>query len=244
MRVLIAEDDTVSRMITQRAVERFGHECRSVDDGAQAWKLYQDGSFDVVLTDWVMPGIDGLDLCRRIRQHPGPSYTYVMLLSVLSDRGHFLEGMQAGADDFLAKPLDPEELQARLEAAARANRLHHRLAQQNAHLERLLREQQSLAVNLAETAEARGRLEGVTLVAREVVHLLTNDLTLAVGAVDLARQRTDISPELAEFLDEIEEGLSAAERHLAELQRVVRVKTKDTPVGPSLDLSRSTHHCP
>src|SRR6266540_2125729 len=87
MRVLIAEDDAVSRLIMQRAVERFGHECRAVGDGAQAWTLYQDGSFEVVLTDWVMPNVDGLELCRRIRQQPGPSYTYVILLSVLSDRG-------------------------------------------------------------------------------------------------------------------------------------------------------------
>lgn len=243
MRVLIAEDDPVSRLILQRAVERFGHECRAVSNGAQAWSLYQDGSFDVVLTDWVMPELDGLELCRRIRQHPGSIYTYVILLSVLNERGHFLMGMHAGADDYLAKPLDSEELQARLAGAARISRLHHRLAEQNAHLERLLHEQQALAVTLAETAEARGRLEGVTLAAREMVHLLTNDLTLAVGAVEVARERGDLEPDLDHLLRDVEAGLAAAERHLHELQRVVRVKTKDTPVGPSLDLSQSTHHC-
>src|SRR5690242_6743387 len=143
MRVLIVEDDTVSRLILQRAVERFGHPCVAADDGAEAWKLYQDGSFDVVLTDWVMPRLDGLELCRRIRQHPGASYTYVMLLSVLSDRGHFLMGLQAGADDFLAKPFDPQELQARLASAARVSRLHHWLARQNANLGELLEQQQA-----------------------------------------------------------------------------------------------------
>jgi DNA-binding response OmpR family regulator len=240
MRVLIVEDDTVSRLILQRAVERFGHPCVAVSDGAAAWKLYQDGSYDVVLTDWVMPEVDGLELCHRIRQHPGESYTYVMLLSVLSDRGHFLMGMQAGADDFLGKPIDPEELQARLASAARVSRLHHRLARQNTHLGELLEQQQELGITLAETAEARGRLEGVTLAAREIVHLLTNDLTLAVGAVDLARGRADLTPYLSALLRDIESGLTAAEYHLRELQNVVRVATKDTPVGPSLDLARST----
>src|SRR4051794_5429888 len=229
MRVLIVEDDTVSRLILQRAGGRFGHPCVGVDGGAEAWKLYQDGSYDVVLTDWVMPELDGLELCRRIRQHPGESYTYVMLLSVLSDRGHFLMGMQAGADDFLAKPIDPEELQARLASAARVSGLHHRLAKQNAHLGQLLGQQQALAGTLADTAEARGRLEGVTLTAREIVHLLTNDLTLAVGAVDLARGRADVTPFLGDLLHDIEAGLSAAEYHLRELQKVVRVETKDTP---------------
>ena len=240
MRVLIVEDDTVSRLLLQRAVERCGHPCVAVADGAEAWKQYQDGSYDVVLTDWVMPEVDGLELCRRIREQPGASYTYVMLLSVLSDRGHLLMGMQAGADDFLAKPIDPDELHARLASAARVTQLHRRLARQNAHLGLLLQEQQALAVTLAETAEARGRLEGVTLAAREIVHLLTNDLTLAVGAVDLARGRSDVSPFLGELLRNIEAGLSAAEDHLRELQKVVRVATKETPVGPSLDLARST----
>jgi DNA-binding response OmpR family regulator len=240
MRILIVEDDTVSRRILQRAVDRFGHACDAVADGAEGWRLYQDGSYNVVLTDWVMPGIDGLELCRLIRQHPGESYTYIMLLSVLSDRGHFLMGMQAGADDFMAKPIDPEEFQARLASAARVSRLHHRLARQNAHLGQLLQEQQALAVTLADTAEARGRLEGVTLAAREIVHLLTNDLTLAVGAVDLAHGRSDVTPYLGELLRDIESGLGAAEYHLREIQKVVRVETKDTPVGPSLDLARST----
>ena len=164
-------------LILQRAVERFGHDCSSTSDGAEAWQAYQDAPFDVVITDWVMPHIDGVELCELIRDNPGPCYTYVILLSVLSDRGHFLKGMQAGADDYLTKPLDAEELQARLAAAERVTSLHHRLAEQNTRLEALLREQEQLSATLAETAEARGRLEGVTLAAREIVHLLSNDLT-------------------------------------------------------------------
>jgi len=240
MQVLITEDDAVSRLALQRAVDRFGHVSRVVGNGTEAWTCYQDGSFDVVLTDWTIPGVDGLELCRRIRQHPGESYTYVMLLSVLTDRGHVLTGMQAGADDFLAKPVDPEDLRARLASAARVTRLHRQLADQNARLERILQKQQSLALRLAESAEARGRLEGVTLAAREIVHLLTNDLTLAVGAVDLAAHRTDLAPDVAQLLADIESGLGAAECHLRELQKIVRVETKNTPVGLSLDLARST----
>ena len=186
MRVLIAEDDAVSRRILQRAVERFGHECKATSDGAEAWQAYQDSPYDVVITDWVMPRVDGVELCELIRDHPGPCYTYVVLLSVLSDRGHFLKGMQAGADDYLTKPLDAEELQARLAAAERVTSLHRRLNDQNTRLGSLLREQEQLSATLAETAEARGRLEGVSLAAREIVHLLSNDLSLAVGAIKRA----------------------------------------------------------
>jgi DNA-binding response OmpR family regulator len=243
MRVLIAEDDAVSRRILQRAVERFGHDCVATVDGADAWDAYQDATFDVVISDWVMPNIDGVELCELIRDNPGPCYTYVILLSVLSDRGHFLKGMQAGADDYLPKPLDAEELQVRLAAAERVTSLHRRLAQQNTRQEALLREQEQLAATLAATAEARGRLEGVNLAAREIVHLLSNDLALAVGAIELMRLQTDLMPNALMLLRQAEIGLNAAENHLRSLQKVVRVRTKETPVGPALDLARSTASC-
>lgn len=218
MRVLIVEDDAVSRRVFQRAVERFGHQAEVAVDGADAWERFQREPFDVVLTDRIMPRLDGLDLCRRIRARPGPRYTYVIMLTVLSGHGHFLQGMQAGADDYLTKPLDPEELQARLVAAARLT---------------------ALCRRLADTAAARGRLEGVTLAAREMVHLLTNDLSLAVTAVDVLLHRTDLTEGVDGLLRQADAGLSAADRHLRELQRVVRVRTKETPVGPSLDLASS-----
>ncbi|MFN8635414.1 MAG: response regulator [Chloroflexota bacterium] len=243
MRVLIAEDDAVSRRILQRAVERFGHTCQTAVDGAEAWQAYQDASFDVVITDWVMPHMDGVELCEQIRANPGPCYTYVILLSVLSDRGHFLKGMQAGADDYLTKPLDAEELQARMAAAHRVTSLHRQLSDQNAALETLLREQEQLSATLAETAEARGRLEGVTLAAREMVHLLSNDLSLAVGAIELLRLQSHLAPSALVLIRQVETGLNAADRHLRSLQKVVRVHTKETPVGPALDLARSTAPC-
>jgi response regulator RpfG family c-di-GMP phosphodiesterase len=162
---------------------------------------------------------------------------------VLSDRGHFLKGMEAGADDYMTKPLDAEELQARLAAAERVTTLHRRLAHQNTRQEALLREQEQLSAILAETAEARGRLEGVTLAAREIVHLLSNDLSLAVGAIELLRLQMDLMPNALDLLHQAETGLNAADRHLRSLQKVVRVRTKETPVGPALDLARSTSTC-
>jgi YesN/AraC family two-component response regulator len=151
--------------------------------------------------------------------------------------------MQAGADDYLTKPLDSEEMQARLAAAERVTTLHRQLSNQNTRLETLLHEQEQLSATLAETAEARGRLEGVTLAAREIVHLLSNDLALAVGAIELMRLQSDLTPSALVLLRQVEAGLNAAERHLRSLQKVVRVRTKETPVGPALDLARSTMPC-
>jgi two-component system chemotaxis response regulator CheY len=141
MRVLIAEDDAVSRLILRRAVETLGHECLVAVDGDEAWERYRqgEGDVDVVISDWMMPGLDGVELCRRVRSKPGNVYTYFVLLTALSERRDFLTGMQAGADDYLTKPLDRDELSVRLLAAERITSLHRRLAEQNAELERLNR---------------------------------------------------------------------------------------------------------
>ncbi|HZO24657.1 MAG TPA: GAF domain-containing protein [Chloroflexota bacterium] len=135
------------------------------------------------------------------------------------------------------------DVAARLAAAERVTSLHRRLTHQNARQEVLLREQEQLSATLAETAEARGRLEGVTLAAREIVHLLSNDLAVAVGAIELMRLQADLTPNALIPLRQAETGLNAADHHLRSLQRVVRVRTKETPIGPALDLARSTTQC-
>jgi two-component system, cell cycle response regulator len=141
LRVLIAEDDAVSRTILKKAVEKFGHECLTAEDGEEAWELFQNISeVDVVISDWMMPGLDGLELCRRVRAINNGWYTFFVFLTALGDKEHLLEGMQAGADDYLAKPLDREQLQVRLIAASRMNSLHRQLNEQNAELEKLNRE--------------------------------------------------------------------------------------------------------
>lgn len=146
MRILIAEDDQVSRLVLRKAVEHLGHECLVATDGAEAWKLFQEGPVDIVISDWMMPGLAGPELCSKVRQHAVAGYTYFILLTTLGDKQHFLAGMQAGADDYLIKPLDREDLQARLLAAARVTSLQRELAEKNIELLRL---------NEALTASAR-----------------------------------------------------------------------------------------
>lgn len=137
MRVIVAEDDAVSRRILQRAVEKLGHDCAVAADGEAAWQMQDASPADVIISDWLMPGVDGLELCRRVRGKEGGPYTYFLFMTALGDRQHFLRGMEAGADDYLTKPVDLDELKARLIAAARVTSLHRRLMEQNAELERL-----------------------------------------------------------------------------------------------------------
>jgi diguanylate cyclase (GGDEF)-like protein len=138
VRVLVAEDDPVSLLILRRAVEKLGHECLTAGDGEQAWQLYkQTPEVDVIISDWMMPDVDGIELCRRVRDEERKEYTYFIFLTALSDNEHLLMGFEAGADDYLSKPLDREELKVRMVSASRLNKLYRQLTEQREELERL-----------------------------------------------------------------------------------------------------------
>lgn len=140
MRILIAEDDAISRTILRRAVEKAGHECLAAEDGTEAWEIYkQNPDLDVIISDWMMPDTDGLELCRMVRSEERDTYTYFIFLTALGDKEHLRIGLEAGADDYLSKPLDRDELLVRLISASRVTELHRRLAAQNAELEKLNR---------------------------------------------------------------------------------------------------------
>jgi diguanylate cyclase (GGDEF)-like protein len=124
VKVLVADDDPGSLMVAQAAVERAGHDCIAAEDGAIAWRLYQEHQPDVVVTDLMMPGLDGLALCRAIRARKNDLYTYIVLLTSQGSRDDMLAGLQAGADDYVTKPLDPFVLHAKLLVALRVTSLH------------------------------------------------------------------------------------------------------------------------
>jgi phosphoserine phosphatase RsbU/P len=119
MRILAVEDDALPRRILAGVLESLGHQVVLAVDGEEGWQRFQAESVDAVITDWMMPRLDGLELTRRIRTHPRERYVYILLLTSLAGRDRYLDGMQAGADDFLCKPVDREELHARLRVADR-----------------------------------------------------------------------------------------------------------------------------
>ncbi|HEY0487281.1 MAG TPA: diguanylate cyclase [Mycobacteriales bacterium] len=127
MRILAVDDDAVSRVVVQAMVTSLGHDCILAANGREAWALLRETPVDVVISDRVMPDMDGLELCRLIREELTSGYTYVVLASGLHEPAQAREGMLAGADDYLSKPLDRDELQLRLIAAERVSALHRRL---------------------------------------------------------------------------------------------------------------------
>ncbi len=118
-RVLLVDDDKVSRLLLATALRKLGYDPLLAESGREAWSLFQTDAPSVVITDWIMEGIDGLELCRLIRAERKPRYTYVILLTIMEGKGAFLEGMNAGVDDFVTKPFDADELAARLRVAER-----------------------------------------------------------------------------------------------------------------------------
>jgi diguanylate cyclase (GGDEF)-like protein len=139
LHVLVVEDEADARHGLAAAVCALGHTCTVAADGAEALALHEREQTDVILSDWRMPSMDGLTLCRAIRardQHPDPSspgrHTYFVFVSGQGDdRTHFLEAMHAGADDYIAKPVDLDELEVRLAAASRIVAVHRQLDRAN-----------------------------------------------------------------------------------------------------------------
>jgi two-component system chemotaxis response regulator CheY len=121
LKILIAEDDCEAREALELAVRLLGHSCAVARDGLEAWEMHLATRADVILADWSMPRLSGLELCTRLRAYdPHGPYTHFIFVTGKEDKAHFIEGMHAGADDYITKPVDIDELEARLEVSRRA----------------------------------------------------------------------------------------------------------------------------
>ncbi|HOX47361.1 MAG TPA: response regulator transcription factor [Myxococcota bacterium] len=140
MKVLIAEDDLVSRRMLEALLSRWGFQPVLATDGQQALDLLgQPGGPLLAILDWMMPVLDGVEVCRRVRAAAGQDYTYLIVLTARGERADLLEGLAAGADDYLTKPFDPDELRSRLRVGERVLALQAGLAAKVRELEGALR---------------------------------------------------------------------------------------------------------
>ena len=134
MKVLIADDDPVSRRLLQSYLQKWEYEVAVSKNGAEAWEMIQTGEFSMLICDWMMPELDGPALIRQIRASDNLGYVYAILLTGKSRKEDLVEGMQAGADDFVSKPFDHDELRVRLRAGQRIVKLEFALRQTQAAL--------------------------------------------------------------------------------------------------------------
>jgi two-component system, cell cycle response regulator len=120
MRVLVADDDTITRKVLEASLKKSGYEVTLCSDGTEAWRiLQQKNAPNLVLLDWIMPGMDGVEVCSRVRKLGRRQYVYIILLTGRNTKEDVVKGLESGADDYLTKPFNPSELQVRLRAGAR-----------------------------------------------------------------------------------------------------------------------------
>jgi len=143
MRILVAEDDATSRSLLAALLGRWGYAVEAVEDGVLALeRLRQPDPPRLAILDWVMPRMDGTEVCRQIRQPGGPALLYVVLLTARGEKSEIIRGLQAGANDYVTKPYDPEELRARIGVG-----------------QRMIELQEALAARLRELEEAQAHIK-------------------------------------------------------------------------------------
>lgn len=177
MKILIAEDETVSRRLLQSFLTQWGHEVVQASDGDEAWRLFERDDFPIVISDWMMPKVDGLELIRRIRAQERTKFVYTILLTGRSDKRDIVVGMEAGADDFVSKPFDYDELRVRLREGERTIRLERSLAERN----RVLLETQAALVQSEQLA-------GLGQLAAGMAHEINNPIAYVAGNIGVLRR--------------------------------------------------------
>ena len=139
MRILIAEDDPVSRLVLTTNLTNWGHEVVTAVNGMEAWRASQEEDAPrLVILDWMMPEMEGPEVCRRIRELPALIPPYIILLTARQGTKEVVEGMQAGADDYLIKPYQRDELQVRVQVGVKMIELQRKLADQIGELQEAL----------------------------------------------------------------------------------------------------------
>lgn len=137
MDILVAEDDPITRKLLANMLRKLGHAVQTAPDGLAAWEMIQSHEIRMVITDWMMPGLDGLELCRNIRSLDTAGYVFIILLTAMDAQENIIEGLEAGADDYLCKPFNKGELIARLKSNLRILALETSLREANERITQL-----------------------------------------------------------------------------------------------------------
>jgi diguanylate cyclase (GGDEF)-like protein len=178
MRVLVADDNLISRRLLEAALRQWGYDVVLADDGNEAWNILRSPNAPrLAILDWMMPGLSGPELCRRVRQAGGERYTYILLVTSRAEKQDVIEGLEAGADDYITKPFDQMELKVRLAGGRRIVELQDQLLEAQA----TLREQATLDA-LTKVWNRRSILE---ILEREVDRAAREHSPLSVAMADL-----------------------------------------------------------
>lgn len=183
MKILIVDDDRTSRMMLKAVLQKWEFEVIEAENGLEAWQLLSKADFPrLLIMDWMMPGLTGPELCRKISAEHDRELFYILMLTAKGERQDLIEGLNAGADDFVAKPWNNEELRARINVG-------HRM------------------LSLQELAAKRQKLQGVLEMAGAVCHELNQPLQVAMGYADMLLLDLDQNDPKKEQLQRIVESV-------------------------------------
>lgn len=206
MKVLIADDDPVSLLVLDELLTGFEYQVVSCKDGIEAWDaLSSEDAPELAILDWMMPGLDGLELCKRLRESSHPSLPYILLLTVKRRKEDMIQALQAGADDFLTKPVDPEEIHARLRVGQRIVDLQRRRVEEETryYVEQLEQTVEELHTSRARIVDAQEEIRRA--IAEELHGNVQTKLTiLSMKLMDLSTRAgsEELQQELLEMSDE------------------------------------------
>ena len=177
MLILIVEDSKISQKSIEVKVKSWGYDVICAGSGEEAWDLLLNNEPRLIITDWMLPGMDGPALCRKIRSHHNQHYVYIIMITALEAAGSVVIGMEAGADDFIRKPISFEELQVRIRAGERLLNLEQTLQLQNQRLSRLS----------ADLEKAHAQLHGELVMAGEMQKKLLPESDSIIQGVQFER---------------------------------------------------------
>lgn len=196
MKILVADDDPVLLKLLSALLSKWEHEALCVSDGAEAFKMLSahDDDLQIAILDWVMPGIDGIDICKKIRENPENKFIYLMLLTGRNEEKDVISGLESGADDYITKPIRTEELKSRLTAGVRTvnyerklRDFNRKLQEKNNALEKYSRIMEALAEERAKKLIHAERLSTLGELAAGMAHEVNNYLAPVSGYAELLK---------------------------------------------------------
>jgi len=214
MKVLIVDDDPVIRLLLSSTLNKLGHHVQEAQNGRDALTNWEKEHQHLVISDWMMPDLDGLEFCRRVRAAQRADYTHLILLTARSGKANYLEAMNAGADDVITKPFEKDQLVARIRVAERVLALHENLRRWNCDLERRVSER---------TAELERALRTKSEFLSRASHELRTPLNHVLGFAQLLEMDSLTSDQK----ESVQHILTSGQHLLCLIDRLLAISKSD-----------------
>ena len=216
MKILIAEDEKITRTMLARKLNNWGYEVVSASDGNEAWEiLQQKDAPNLIILDWMMPGMDGVEICRRLKQIETKTPSYIILLTSLDNEEDIVSGLDAGADDYITKPFKSSELRSRINVGRRI-------------------------IELQASLIEKEKLQGIIEMAGAVCHELNQPLQVVSGISELLTMDIQENNPLYKKMAMLKEQTERMGEITLKLAKITSYETRDYLEGKIVDIDKSS----